>query len=152
MTRGAAEVRGSGKGFSPELVRGMGRRGLVAVVDDDREVRDYLAACLHRHGYEVAVAPNGLRLVSALQVDRPDLILLDVNMSWIDGFDLCRALKRNPLFAQIPVVFVSGRTASDDVEEGMRCGAVDYFGKPIDGPALLARIDELVHAAGRVDP
>jgi len=150
MTRGAVEQRGAGRGFSPELAKGLDRRGLVAVVDDDREVRDYLAETLHRHGYEVAVAPNGLRLVSALQVDRPDLILLDVNMSWIDGFDLCRALKRNPLFSAIPVVFVSGRTASDDVEEGMKCGAVDYFGKPIDGPALLARIDELVHAGDRV--
>jgi len=127
------------------------RRGLVAVVDDDREVRDYLAEALHRAGYEVALAPNGLRLVSALQVDRPDLILLDVNMSWIDGFDLCRALKRNPLFSDIPVVFVSGRTASADVEQGMACGAVDYFGKPIDGQTLLARIDELVHARARAE-
>ena len=126
------------------------RRGLVAVVDDDREVRDYLAEALHRAGYEVALAPNGLRLVSALQVDRPDLILLDVNMSWIDGFDLCVALKRNPLFADIPVVFVSGRSSPADVEHGLSCGAVDYFGKPIDGAALLARIDELVHAGGRV--
>jgi DNA-binding response OmpR family regulator len=155
MTREAAEPRGNARGgndrFAPPLGRAIARRGLVAVVDDDREVRDYLADTLHRAGYEVALAPNGLRLVSALQVDRPDLILLDVNMSWIDGFDLCRALKRNPLFAQIPVVFVSGRTTSDDVAEGMQCGAVDYFGKPIDGPALLARIDELVQTPGRVD-
>jgi DNA-binding response OmpR family regulator len=152
MTRTAVEPRRTGRGMPPSMVKGLSRTGLIAVVDDDREVRDYLADTLHRHGYEVAVAPNGLRLVSALQVDRPDLILLDVNMSWIDGFDLCRALKRNPLFSEIPVVFVSGRTAGEDVEEGMRCGAVDYFGKPIDGPALLARIDELVHARGRVDP
>jgi DNA-binding response OmpR family regulator len=134
---------------APRAARGLDRHGLVAVVDDDREVREYLADTLRRAGYDVALAPNGLRLVSALQVDRPDLILLDVNMSWIDGFDLCRALKRNPLFAEIPVVFISGRTASDDVEEGMACGAVDYFGKPLDGPTLLARIDELVHAPRR---
>jgi DNA-binding response OmpR family regulator len=151
MTREAAEARGSGTKYSAAMMRGVSRRGLVAVVDDDREVREYLAETLHRAGYEVALAPNGLRLVSALQVDRPDLILLDVNMSWIDGFDLCRALKRNPLFTQIPVVFVSGRTASDDVAEGLQCGAVDYFGKPIDGPALLARIDELVQTPAGVE-
>jgi DNA-binding response OmpR family regulator len=150
MTRQAAEPRDD-ETFVRAKPRARTRRGLVAVVDDDREVRDYLADTLNRSGYEVALAPNGLRLVSALQVDRPDLILLDVNMSWIDGFDLCRALKRNPLFAQIPVVFVSGRTTSDDVAEGMKCGAVDYFGKPIDGPALMARIDELVQTPGRVD-
>ena len=146
---------GTGSAFRFDRTGGTGvgnhlaHHGLVAVVDDDREVREYLAAVLHRAGYEVAVAPNGLRLVSALQVDRPDLILLDVNMSWIDGFDLCRALKRNPLFSDIPVVFVSGRSTSSDIEQGMACGAVDYFGKPIDGHTLLARIDELVHARRR---
>jgi len=119
---------------------------LVAVVDDDREVREWLADTLRRAGYQVALAANGLRLVSALQVDRPDLILLDVNMSWIDGFELCRALKKNPLCADIPVVFISGRSASDDVEQGLACGAVDYFAKPLDGRALLERIGELVHA------
>lgn len=118
--------------------------GLVAVVDDDREVREYLAEMLRRAGYDVALAANGLRLVSALQVDRPDLILLDVNMSWIDGFELCRALKRNPMWAPIPVVFVSGRSAPADVEAGMACGAVDFFPKPIDGRALVDRVRQLL--------
>jgi DNA-binding response OmpR family regulator len=117
---------------------------LVAVVDDDREVREWLAATLQRAGYQVVLAANGLRLVSALQVDRPDLILLDVNMSWIDGFELCRALKKNPLWTDIPVVFISGRSADGDVEQGIACGAVDYFAKPLDGRTLLARIEELV--------
>jgi DNA-binding response OmpR family regulator len=102
---------------------------------------------LHKAGYEVALAANGLRLVSALQVDRPDLILLDVNMSWIDGFELCRALKKNAEWAQIPVVFVSGRSAPADIEAGMACGAVDFFPKPIDGRALVARVRELVQPA-----
>ncbi len=126
------------------MARLVPRRGLVAVVDDDREVREWLAEALARGGYEVALASNGLRLVSALQVDRPDLILLDVNMSWIDGFELCRALKKNPLYADIPVVFISGRSGNGDVELGLACGAVDYFPKPIDVRALLERIDELV--------
>ncbi len=120
---------------------------LIAVVDDDREVREYLETVLRRAGYEVALASNGLRLVSALQVDRPDLILLDVNMSWIDGFELCRALKKNPEWAPIPVVFVSGRSAPADIEAGMSCGAVDFFAKPIDGRALVARVRELVQPA-----
>ncbi len=119
-------------------------RALVAVVDDDREVREYLASVLERAGYAVALAANGLRLVSALQVDRPDLILLDVNMSWIDGFELCRALKKNPEWESIPVVFVSGRSAPSDVEAGMACGAVDFFPKPIDGRALVDRVRELL--------
>jgi DNA-binding response OmpR family regulator len=122
-------------------------RSLIAVVDDDREVREYLADVLRRSGYDVALAANGLRLVSALQVDRPDLILLDVNMSWIDGFELCRALKKNPEWQEIPVVFVSGRTTRADFEEGMACGAVGFFPKPIDGQALVDRVRELIQSS-----
>ena len=118
----------------------------VAVVEDDREMRDWLADTLRAAGYQVAVAPNGLRLVSALQVDRPDLIVLDVNLSWIDGFELCRALKKNPAYADIPVVFLSGRTTPSDVAAGLACGAVDYIRKPVDTRTLLARVQELVHA------
>ena len=117
----------------------------VAVVDDDRDVRDYLADSLSSAGFDVKLAENGLRLVSTLQVDHPHLILLDVMMSWIDGFELCRALKRNPQFRDIPVVFISGRSAEADVECGMQCGAVDYFAKPIDSRQLVTRVRELLH-------
>ncbi|HVV86465.1 MAG TPA: response regulator [Kofleriaceae bacterium] len=123
---------------------GAGERPMVAVVDDDREVLDYLTALLDRAGYDVAQASSGLRLVATLQVDRPALILLDVNMSWIDGYELCRALKRNPAWRTIPVVFVSGRTAPEDVEEGRSAGGVGFFAKPIDGRALVARVRELI--------
>ena len=116
----------------------------VAVVDDDREVRDRIGQSLVDLGYEVKVAANGLRLVSTLHVDRPDLILLDVMMSWIDGFELCRAIKQNPEFRDIPIVFMSGKTAPADVERGMACGAADYFPKPLDLERLVARVRELV--------
>lgn len=117
----------------------------VVVVDDDREVRDWLSAVLSHAGFDVAVAANGLRLVSALQVDQPDVILLDVVMSWIDGFELCRAIKKNPEFCDIPVVFVSGRTSAEDMQFGLACGAVDYFPKPIDSRELVTRLKALVH-------
>ena len=116
----------------------------VAVVDDDREVREALEQRLRSAGFEVKTAANGLRLVSTLKVDRPDVILLDVMMSWIDGFELCRAIKANSDFANIPVIFISGRTAPADVERGMACGAVDYFPKPLDLDRLIARIREIV--------
>jgi DNA-binding response OmpR family regulator len=119
-------------------------RPKIAVVDDDREVREWLDELLSGAGFDVRLAANGLRLVSTLQVDRPALIVLDVMMSWIDGFELCTALKRNPQFCDIPVVFISGRTETADVQRGMDCGAVDYFPKPIDGARLLARVREIV--------
>ena len=119
---------------------------LIAIVEDDREMREWLADIMRSARFQVAVAANGLRLIAALQVDRPDLIVLDVNLSWIDGFELCRALKKNPSYADIPVLFLSGRTAPADIQAGLACGAVDYLCKPVDGRTLLARVRELVQA------
>ena len=115
----------------------------VVIVDDDRALRDRLQQILEQHGYTVAQAPSGLRLLTLLEVDRPDLILLDVAMSWINGFELCRAMKANHNYKTIPVVFISGRSAPSDIETGMSCGAADYFVKPLDTQALLARLREL---------
>src|SRR5262245_366788 len=120
----------------------------VAVVDDDRDVRELLGERLGQAGYEVKVASNGLRLISTLHVDRPDIILLDVMMSWIDGFELCRSLKRNDEFRSIPVVFISGKTSAEDLERGKQCGAVDYFPKPLDLHRLLERVKELIGPPG----
>ena len=118
----------------------MGRK--ILIVDDDRDTRELLRAALEEHGYTVSQAQSGLRLMSHLH-DRPDLILLDVMMSWIDGFALCRAVKCNPEFQNIPVCFISGRSGPEDVLEGMACGAAAYFVKPLDTDEMLQKIDEL---------
>ncbi len=120
----------------------MGRR--VAVVDDDRDIRDGLRSALTDEGYEVTVVPNGLRLLSALQVDRPDLIVLDVMMSWIDGFELCSALKRNAEYKNIPVLFISAKNSPEDIEHGLECGAVDFLTKPFELPELLGKIEQII--------
>lgn len=116
----------------------------IIIVDDDRDTRELLAMALESEGFEVTSAANGLRLISSLQLRRPHLILLDVNMSWIDGFELCKAVKKNESFREIPVVFVSGRGEPEDRRKGMEAGAADYFVKPLDLNLLLARIRELV--------
>jgi DNA-binding response OmpR family regulator len=116
------------------------------IVDDDRETREMLALALQMEGFDVSQAANGLRLISALHVDQPDVILLDVNLSWIDGFELCRAVKRNDQFKRIPVIFISARTSPADIKRGIDAGAADYFTKPVDLPGLVARMRELVLA------
>jgi len=120
----------------------------IIIVDDDRDTRELLAMALESEGFEVSSAANGLRLISSLQLRRPHLILLDVNMSWIDGFELCKAVKKNENFRDIPVIFVSGRGEPEDRRKGIEAGAADYFVKPLDLERLLARIRELVPAAG----
>ncbi len=116
----------------------------VIIVDDDRETREMLTLTLELEGLEVAQAANGLRLISILHVDRPDVILLDVMMSWIDGFELCRSIKKNEEFKDIPVIFVSAKKTPEDVREGLEAGAVDYFPKPVDVEKLVARIHQLL--------
>jgi len=120
----------------------------VIIVDDDRETREMMALALRQEGFEVAQAANGLRLISTLHVDRPDVILMDVNMSWIDGFELCRAVRNSEEFSTIPVVFVSGRSANSDVKRGLECGAADYFTKPVELPTLIARLRQLAADPG----
>lgn len=118
----------------------------IIIVDDDRDTRELLALALESEGFEVTSAANGLRLISSLQLHRPHLILLDVNMSWIDGFELCKAVKKNESFREIPVIFVSGRGEPEDRRRGIEAGAADYFVKPLELDRLLSRIHELVPA------
>jgi DNA-binding response OmpR family regulator len=116
----------------------------IAVVDDDRDIREMLSTILTSAGFRVSLVPNGLKLIAVLRASRPDIILLDVMMSWIDGFELCRSLKRNPDFAQIPIVFLSGRTTQADISHGMSCGAIDYLTKPVRPDELIQRIRRVV--------
>jgi DNA-binding response OmpR family regulator len=123
-------------------------RPKVIIVDDDRDTREMLTLALELEGFGVSQAANGLRLISAMHVDRPDVILLDVMMSWIDGFELCRAIKKNPTFADIPVIFISARKSIEDEKAGLDAGAVDYFAKPLDVDRLIARIREILGSRG----
>jgi len=117
----------------------MGKR--IVVVDDDRDFRELLTEALTSSGYEVSAIPNGLRLMAALKIDAPDLLLLDVRMAWIDGYALCRALKQHEDYREIPVVFLSAKDSVSDIKEGLACGAVDYLTKPFDLSSLLGTIE-----------
>jgi DNA-binding response OmpR family regulator len=119
-------------------------RPRIIIVDDDRDTREMLTLALELEGFDVGQAANGLRLISAMHVDRPDLILLDVMMSWIDGYELCRAIKRNPTFADIPVIFISARKSPEDERTGLEAGAVAYFSKPIYMRGLTGRIRQIL--------
>src|SRR6185436_19971436 len=89
------------------------------------------------------MVPNGFKLLGILAVERPDVILLDVMMSWIDGIDLCNALKRNHLYQTIPVVFLSARTSPQEIRRGLDAGAAAYLTKPVDLDKLLGRLRDV---------
>jgi len=95
-------------------------------------IRDLLETALSRAGFMVSSVPNGLKLVSSLKVRRPDLILMDVSMSWIDGFQLCKMIHQMDALQKVPIIFISGISHPQAIEKGLSCGAVDYLTKPLE--------------------
>lgn len=112
----------------------------VIIVDDDRDTRELLQFTLEGQGYEVKLAANGLRLISTLHVDKPDLILLDVMMPGMDGYEVCRRLKADLRTREIPVIFLTARSDVEDERHGLELGAVDYITKPFSPVIVLARV------------
>lgn len=115
----------------------------VAVVDDDRDVRQAVSEALGAVGFHVSLAPHALKLVSALEVDRPAVIVLDVVNSWMDGLGLCRALKRNPEYRDIPIVIMSGKSEPESIRAAFAAGAAAYFVKPLDVARLVDKVRQL---------
>lgn len=115
-------------------------RPTILIVDDTPENIDVLVASLSDE-YTVKVALNGMKaLAIAALSPRPDLILLDVMMPEMDGYDVCTQLKANPVTANIPVIFVTAKHDIKDEERGLSLGAVDYIIKPISPPIVRARV------------
>lgn len=114
--------------------------GRILVVDDTPVNLDAISTVLIDAGYEVAVATSGERALQNLQRRSPDLILLDVMMPGIDGFETCNRIKANPNTCNIPIVFMTSLVDVDHKIKGFNCGAVDYIGKPFQEQEILARV------------
>lgn len=119
----------------------------VLVVDDEPSVRRLLQRYLGDHGYEVTVADNGAEGLQAARDGGPDLILSDVSMPGMDGYELARTVRRDPNTSGIPIILLSAHRGSDDMVEGYRSGADDYVAKPVDVEVLRLKIDALIRRA-----
>ena len=117
----------------------------VLVVDDDVTIRRLLQITLETEGFGVVTAGDGVEALRRAQDEpRPDLVLLDIMMPGMDGLQVCHTLKNDPATAQTPVVLLSAKAQSHDVELGLRVGADDYVTKPPDLLDLVARIRALL--------
>jgi len=116
-------------------------RGHILVVDDTPKNIQVLGSMLREAGYAINVATNGQQALDALGRVVPDLILLDVIMPVMDGFETCKQLKSNPTWAHIPVVFLTAKVEASDIVRGFELGAVDYITKPFNSSELLKRVD-----------
>ena len=116
------------------------RQKLVLVVDDTPTEIAVISGVL-KDSFRIKVATNGKKaLAMARASDKPDLILLDVVMPGMDGFEVCRHLKATPTTREIPVIFLTGVTDAENEEKGFEIGAVDYIHKPFSAPIVLARV------------
>lgn len=113
----------------------------ILVVDDTPANIQVLSSTLKAKGYQISVATSGAQALEIVGRVQPDLILLDVMMPEIDGFETCRRLKESPLSSQIPVIFLTARTETPDIVKGFEQGAVDYVAKPFNAHELLARVN-----------
>jgi DNA-binding response OmpR family regulator len=113
----------------------------ILVVDDNEDNAEILRAYLESRGYAVAVAPDGRTALAKLEDTDPDLILLDVMMPGMDGWEVCRTIKNHPDFNRIRVIMVTAKGAWEDKHEGMRSGADDYLVKPVDLEELSRRVE-----------
>src|SRR5690348_8400129 len=116
----------------------------VLVVDDILSNVKLLEAKLSAEYFEVMTAFNGLECLAKMDETIPDIVLLDVMMPGMDGFEVCRRIKSNPRTAHIPVVMVTALDQSSDRVAGLDAGADDFLTKPVDDAALFARVRSLV--------
>jgi signal transduction histidine kinase len=113
---------------------------LILIVDDTPANLDTISTVLSDAGYEIAVATSGEKALQLLQRRSPDLILLDVRMPGIDGFETCDRIKANPKTCDIPIIFMTSLIDINNKIKGFNCGAVDYISKPFQEQEILARV------------
>lgn len=120
----------------------------ILIAEDEPDIRDLIAFTLRFAGHEVVAVSNGEEVLEALPLQRPDLVLMDVRMPRMTGFEACVQMKATPQLKDIPVVFLSAKGQEAEIQEGLRAGAVEYLLKPFAPDELAKRVNELLRQFG----
>ena len=112
----------------------------ILIVEDTPANVQSLAAILKEQGYQICVATNGRQALHVIATMRPDLVLMDVMMPEMDGYETCRQIKASPVWGGMPIIFLTAKTDIADIVRGFELGAVDYVAKPFNACELLARV------------
>ena len=118
----------------------------ILIVDDSASVRKLVELTLRREGYSLISVDSGIGALAALAETEPDLVLLDVMLVAIDGFQICRVIRQHPRLRHLPIIILSGRETDDDREAGARAGVNAYLTKPFKPQELIAIVREHVAA------
>jgi len=116
----------------------------ILVVDDDHDVAESIELALRRRGFHVQVACSGVEALKQLRRHRPSLVILDVMMPGMDGFEVCRRLRTDERMADLPIIFLTARAQGRDRIEGLRAGADDYLCKPFNLEELILRVQAVL--------
>ncbi len=116
----------------------------ILLIDDDDSFRYAMVKFLKREGYKVTASLDGTQLSEVLGSDPIDVILLDVGLPWIDGYELAQILKKNEDLKDIPLIFISGRNSELDIAKGKKVGASDYLTKPFELSVLRKKLKRLL--------
>lgn len=114
----------------------------VLIIEDHEATRQMLTVALEAAGLKVEAVANGIKLIKIIRETQPDIILLDIMMPWVNGFDLCQTVRENPDICNIPIFMVSAKSAPDDIQRGFDCGANEFIEKPVDLSQLIQKISE----------
>src|SRR5688500_11843327 len=113
---------------------------LILIVEDSQTQTLKLQYMLERHDYRVITAPNGREAITKLGASRPTLVITDINMPEMDGYELCRLIKDDPALTLVPVILLTSLSDPKDILKGLECGADNFVVKPYDEEFLLSRI------------
>src|SRR4051812_38484083 len=116
----------------------------ILLVEDHEEVWEMLSRRLRRQGFDVAIAVDGRQAIELCAAERPDLVLLDMNLPEMDGWTVARQLKADPRCSELPIIALTAYAAAEDRAQALQAGCDDYHPKPIDFSRLVLQIGELL--------
>jgi len=122
----------------------------ILVAEDERDIRELIAFTLRFAGYEVELASNGAEAVEKAPLVKPDLIMMDVRMPRMTGYQACSALKQNVTTKDIPVIFLSAKGQESEIQEGLEVGASEYILKPFAPDELMAQVKRILLQLGKL--
>ena len=120
----------------------------ILVAEDERDIRELIGFTLRFAGFEVVLAVNGIEAIEKASLEQPDLIMLDVRMPKMTGYEACRRLKENPETGDIPIVFLSAKGQEGEIEQGLASGALEYIVKPFAPDELTNQVKEILRREG----
>lgn len=121
----------------------------ILIAEDEKDIRDLVVFSLTYGGFEAIGAINGIEAIEKAATELPDLILMDVRMPQMSGYEACEKLKSNPATRDIPIVFLSAKGQESEIRQGLSAGAEEYILKPFAPDELVRRVQEILRRTGK---